>query len=108
MMMKTERMSDESQNSRKNILLSANIIWLMNIIRDYEKQKSLSKMIQNFEDLFHQELVNVKRADKIFIVWEKLEAYHSHIYSEHDYQVAWDSAAADSKIRPAHVLYKYD
>ena len=30
-------------------------------------------MIQNFENLFHQELKKIKRADKIFVMWKKLK-----------------------------------
>ncbi len=66
-------MSNKSQNSRKNMLLSMNMTQLTNAVRNNREQKSLSKMIQNFENLFHQELVKIKRADKVFIMWEKLK-----------------------------------
>ena len=66
-MMKIERMSDEDQN-RKNTLFSMNATQLMNAVRNDETQKSFSKMIQNFENLFHQELMKIERADKIFVM----------------------------------------
>ncbi len=40
----------------------------MNTAEDNRKQKSLSKMIQDFENLFHQELINIKKANKMFAV----------------------------------------
>ena len=63
----SEKMSDENQNSRKNALLSVNMKQLMNTMRDNREQKNFSKMIQNFEDLFHQELAKIERADKMFV-----------------------------------------
>ena len=38
----------------------------MNIARDNKEQKSSSKIIQDFKNLFYQELINIKRVDKIF------------------------------------------
>jgi len=64
----TGRMSSESQNSRENASPSMNTTQLTNTVRDNRGQKSLSKMIQNFENLFHQELVKIERADKVFAV----------------------------------------
>ena len=43
-------------------------------------------MIQNFENLFYQELVKIERADKVFAVWEEIKAYYSHACLEHDNQ----------------------
>jgi len=65
--MKIERMSDEDQESRKNTLSSANVTQLTNVARDNKEQKSSSKIIQDFENLFYQELVNIERANKMFV-----------------------------------------
>ena len=46
-------MSGEGQESRENTLSSANTIQLMNVARDNKRQKSSSKIIQNFENLFY-------------------------------------------------------
>ena len=73
MVAESERMSDESQNSRKNASPSADAKQLTNVMRNYREQKSPSKMIQNFEDLFHQELAEVERAGKVFVAWEDLK-----------------------------------
>ena len=51
-----------------NVLLSTNVMQLTNTVKKNEAQKSLNKMIQNFENLFHQELMKIERADKIFTV----------------------------------------
>ena len=64
-MMKIERMSDEDQN-RKNTLFSMNATQLMNADKKNKIQKSLSKIIQNFENLFHQKLMKIERISKIF------------------------------------------
>ena len=66
-MMKTEMMSSKNQD-RENTSFSTNATWFMNAIRDNRTQKSFSKMIQNFKNLFHQEFMKIKRADKIFAV----------------------------------------
>ena len=65
MTVKIERMSDENQD-KKNVLLNVNAMQLMNTDRENRAQKSFSKMIQNFENLFHQKLMKIKKADKIF------------------------------------------
>ena len=67
-----ERMSDEDQD-KENMSFSVNAMWLMNADEKNETQKSLSKMIQNFENLFHWELMKIERTDKIFAVWKKLK-----------------------------------
>ena len=53
---------------KKNMSFNTNATQFMNAIRKNETQKSLSKMIQNFENLFHQKLIKIERADKIFAV----------------------------------------
>ena len=65
-MTEIERMSDEDQK-KKNMLFSTNAIQLMNAVKKNKAQKSLSKMIQNFENLFHQKLMKIEKADKIFV-----------------------------------------
>ena len=67
-----ERMSSKDQD-RENTLLNVNAMWFMNADEKNETQKSLSKMIQNFENLFHWELMKIERADKIFMMWKKLK-----------------------------------
>ena len=62
----TGRMSDKCQNSRENMSFSANMTQIMNAAEDCRRQKSPSKMIQNFENLFHQELMKIERASKVF------------------------------------------
>src|SRR5438034_8455870 len=66
-------MSGESQDSRENASPSADAKRLTNAMRDNRGQKSPSKMIQDFEDLFHQELAEVERAGKVFAAWEDLK-----------------------------------
>ena len=61
-----ERMSSEDQD-KKNMLLNMNAMWLMNTVRNNETQKIFSKMIQNFENLFHQKLMKIERADNRLI-----------------------------------------
>ena len=43
-----------------------NTTQLTNVARDDREQKSSSRIIQNFENLFHQELANIERVGKIF------------------------------------------
>ena len=66
-MTKIERMSDEDQK-RKNTSFSMNATQFINTIRKNETQKNFSKMIQNFENLFHQEFMKIEKVSKIFAV----------------------------------------
>ena len=68
----TEMMSGEGQD-RENAPPSADATRLTNAARDDGAQKSPSKMIQDFEDLFHQELMEVERAGKVFAAWKELK-----------------------------------
>ena len=63
----SERMSDKSQNNKKNMSFSVNMKQLMNTMKDNKKQKSFSKMIQNFKNLFHQEFAEIERVNKMFV-----------------------------------------
>jgi hypothetical protein len=69
----TARMSGESQESRENASPSADVTRLMNAVGDNRGQRSPSKMIQDFEDLFRQELAEVGGAGKVFAAWEDLK-----------------------------------
>ena len=65
MIMKIKKMSNEDQK-KENVLFSTNVTQLMNTVKKNETQKSFNKIIQNFENLFHQELMKIKKTDKIF------------------------------------------
>jgi len=65
-------MSSEDQD-KENMLFSTNAMWLTNADEKNRVQKSFSKMIQNFENLFHQKFIKIKKADKIFAAWKKLK-----------------------------------
>ena len=43
-----------------------NVTQIMNTMNNNKKSKTFSKMIQNFEDLFYQKLINVESTNKIF------------------------------------------
>jgi hypothetical protein len=61
-------MSNSKQESDRNILSNINTKSLINIVTSSKKQRSSSKIIQNFENLFYQELFNTSNINKIFIV----------------------------------------
>ena len=52
------------------------IIWFwinLNMRNNIKKLRIFSKMIQNFKNLFHQELINVSNVNKIFLVCKKIK-----------------------------------
>ena len=66
--MATENMSGGEQGSGKDTSPSMNTKPLTNAATSSKKQRSLSKIIQNFKNLFYQELFDINNINKIFIV----------------------------------------
>jgi hypothetical protein len=71
--MTIERKSDGKQESSKDILSSINMKSLTNIATSSKKQRSFSEIIQNFKNLFYQELFIISNTNKIFIVYKKIK-----------------------------------
>jgi hypothetical protein len=52
---------------------SADAMQLQNAASDHRGHRSPSKMIQDFENLFHQELMDTADADKVYTAWKELK-----------------------------------
>jgi hypothetical protein len=66
-------MVETVRENDKNASLSANAKPLTNAVNSNKGQKSPSEMIQEYEDLFRQEFLDVNGAEKVFAKWKELK-----------------------------------
>ena len=58
-------MKNEKRESDENTSFVMNIKQLKNTTEQYNKHRTFSALIQNFKNLFHQKLSNIKKTEKI-------------------------------------------
>jgi hypothetical protein len=66
-------MSGGAKESRGDAPSSTDARQLGNAAGNNRGQRNPSEMFQNFEDLFHQELSEVRGASKVFAAWEEIK-----------------------------------
>ena len=58
-------MKNEERENDENTSSVMNVKQLKNVMKQHNEHRILNALIQNFKNLFHQELSNIKKAEKI-------------------------------------------
>src|SRR5438045_3471284 len=66
-------MGGEDPKGSEDASPTANAKPSTNAMNNNKGPRTPSEMIQDFEDLFHQELLDVRGADKVFLAWKEVK-----------------------------------